>query len=263
MRNKSWAVLAGTALVALAIGGCGQNTPPAQAPPAQTPVTQAPPAQTPPPPPPAAPTKPPAKPAAAAKPAVPASPFDKALLSPVSLNAKAPETFDAKFVTTEGDFVVHVTRAWAPNGADRFYNLVKHHFFDGAAFFRVIPGFMAQFGLSAFPEVNRVWDNADIKDDPVKKSNIRSMVTFAATGAPNSRSTQLFINFGNNAGLDGQRFAPFGEVTSGMEAVDKIYSGYREQPDQGAITAHGKEYLESNFPKLTIIKSATLVAVAH
>jgi peptidyl-prolyl cis-trans isomerase A (cyclophilin A) len=202
------------------------------------------------------------KKAPATKPPAAAGPFDKALLTPSTLNAKAPETFDVKFATTAGDFVVHVTREWAPNGADRFYNLVKHHYFDGAAFFRVIQGFMAQFGLSAYPEVNAAMSNAPIKDDPVRKSNTRGMVTFAQTSQPNSRDTQLFINFANNNGLDGQRFAPIGEVTSGMESVDKIYNGYGESPDQGQITAHGKTYLEKQFPKLTIITSATLVSPA-
>lgn len=202
------------------------------------------------------------KTARAAKPAASTGPFDKALLTPSALNAKAPDTFDVKFTTDAGDFVVHATREWAPNGVDHFYNLVKHHYYDGAAFFRVLSGFMAQFGISAYPEVNAALANSNIKDDPVRKSNARGMVTFAQTSQPNSRSTQLFINFANNNGLDGQRFAPIGEVTSGMETVDKIYAGYGEAPDQGQITAHGKTYLESKFPKLTIIKSATVVAPA-
>lgn len=189
-----------------------------------------------------------------------AAPYDKALLTPSTLNAKAPETYDVKFVTTEGEFVVHVTRAWAPYGADRFYNLAKHHYFEGVAFFRVMSGFMAQFGLSPYPEINKAWMNANIHDDPVKHSNTRGTVTFAAQDSPNTRGTQLFINFVNNAGLDSQRFAPIGEVTSGMDVVDKIYSGYSERPDQGQITLQGKAYLERNFPKLSIIKSATVVA---
>jgi peptidyl-prolyl cis-trans isomerase A (cyclophilin A) len=195
-------------------------------------------------------------------PARTASSYDKALLTPSALNEKAPETFDVKFVTDAGDFVVHVTRAWAPIGADHFYNLAKHHYFDGVAFFRVISGFMAQFGLSPHPEVNAAQSSATIKDDPVRHSNTRGVVTFAQTSQPNSRGTQLFINFADNTGLDGQRFAPIGEVTSGMDVVDKIYNGYGESPDQGQISAHGKAYLEKQFPKLTIIKSATLVAPA-
>jgi peptidyl-prolyl cis-trans isomerase A (cyclophilin A) len=158
--------------------------------------------------------------------------------------------------------VIHVTRVWAPRGADRFYNLVKHHYFDGVAFFRVMHGFMAQFGFSPYPEINRVWENANIKDDPVKHSNTRGVVSYAALPTPNSRSTQLFISFANNSGLDSQGFAPIGEVTSGMEVVDKIYSGYGEQPDQDQIAKHGKQYLEANFPKLTIIKTARLMPAA-
>ncbi len=211
------------------------------------------------------PAAPPKKPAAAAK--APAAKgkgtsFDPALLQPALLKAKAPAEYDVKFVTTAGEFTVHVTRAWAPNGADRFYNLVRHRFFDGAAFFRVIPGFMAQFGLSAYPNVSAAWQNANIKDDPVVQSNHRGFVTFAQTSMPNSRSTQLFINFGNNERLDHDRFAPFGMVTDGMDAVDKLYGGYGESPDQGQIGNQGRAYLDHNFPKLDKIQSATLVATA-
>ena len=138
-----------------------------------------------------------------------------ALLNPASLHEQAPAEFTVKFVTTKGDFTVKVTRAWAPLGADRFYNLAKHHFFDNAAFFRVVPGFIVQFGLSADPKVARVWRAANFKDDKVTQSNKRGTITFATAG-PNTRTTQLFINFGNNAGLDGQGFSPFGEVTDGM-----------------------------------------------
>lgn len=187
--------------------------------------------------------------------------IDPALLHPDTLHAKAPDVYDVKFDTTRGDFVVQVTRAWAPIGADRFYNLVKHGYFTGAAFFRVVPGFIVQFGLSADPAVNRVWRSANIKDDPVTQSNKRGTLTFATAG-PNTRTTQLFINFADNAGLDRQGFAPFGLVTSGMDVVDKIYSGYGERPDQGAITTQGAAYLEKNFPKLDTIKSATIVPAA-
>lgn len=184
--------------------------------------------------------------------------IDPALLHPETLHAKAPEKFDVKFETTRGDFVVQVNRAWAPLGADRFYNLVKHGYFTGAAFFRVVPGFIVQFGLSPDPAVNRVWRTANIKDDPVTQSNTRGTITFATAG-PDTRTTQLFINYANNAGLDGQGFAPFGQVTSGMDVVDKIYSGYGERPDQGAITTQGMSYLQKNFPNLDTIKSATIV----
>jgi peptidyl-prolyl cis-trans isomerase A (cyclophilin A) len=183
---------------------------------------------------------------------------DPALLHPATLTAKAPETFDVKFTTTKGDFVVQVTRAWAPLGADRFYNLVKHGFFSDAAFFRVVPGFIIQFGLSADPAVNKVWRSANIKDDPSKQSNKPGYVTFATAG-PNTRTTQLFINFGNNTFLDSQGFTPFGQVTSGMDMVQKLYSGYGERPDQGSITTLGKPYLDKNFPDIDSIKSATIV----
>jgi peptidyl-prolyl cis-trans isomerase A (cyclophilin A) len=215
-------------------------------------------------------TAPAKKPAPAAK--VPATakaaPFDPALLKPAALIAKAPAEYDVAFVTSAGDFTVRVTRAWAPIGADRFYNLARHHFFDGAAFFRVLPSFMAQFGLSAYPEVSRAWENANIKDDRVVQSNHRGFVTFAKTGMPNSRSTQIFINTGNNERLDSDGFSPFGMVTDGMEAVDKLYNGYGEGapdghgPDQSKIGNLGRSYLEKNFAKLDTIKSATLVTAA-
>ena len=184
--------------------------------------------------------------------------IDPELLHPETLHAKAPEKFDVKFDTTRGDFVVQVDRAWAPLGADRFYNLVKHEYFTGAAFFRVVPGFIVQFGLSPDPAVNRAWRTANIKDDPVTQTNARGTLTFATAG-PNTRTTQLFINYKNNAFLDSQGFAPFGQVVSGMDVVDKIYSGYGERPDQGAITTQGMSYLEKNFPNLDTIKSATIV----
>ena len=184
---------------------------------------------------------------------------DPALLHPASLTEKAPATYDVKFTTSKGDFVVQVTRSWAPLGADRFYNLVKHGYFNGAAFFRVVPGFIVQFGLSADPAVNKVWRTANIKDDPVTQSNKPGTLTFATAG-PNTRTTQLFINFGNNAALDAQGFAPFGTVTSGMDVVRGIYSAYGEMPDQQAITLQGKAYLEKSFPNLDTIKSTTIVS---
>jgi peptidyl-prolyl cis-trans isomerase A (cyclophilin A) len=182
---------------------------------------------------------------------------DPALLHPSELKAKAPEVYDVRFSTTKGDFVVEVIRSWAPLGADRFYNLVKHGFYDDAAFFRIVPGFVVQFGLSADPTVNRAWHDANIKDDPVTQSNKVAYLTFATAG-PNTRTTQVFINLGDNSGLDRQGFAPFGRVTSGMDVVQNLYSGYGERPDQGAITNQGKVYVEKNFPKLDTIKSATI-----
>jgi len=186
------------------------------------------------------------------------------LLNPSYFKEQAPATFKAKFTTTKGDFVVEVTRAWAPLGADRFYNLVKNHFFDGAAFFRVLPGFVAQFGLSANPQVSRVWASAAIKDDPVTQSNRQGFLTFATAG-PNTRTTQLFINLADNQNLDGMGFAPFGKVTEGMEVVQQFYSGYGEGapggngPNQGRITNEGKAYLDKNFPLLDSIKTAVIV----
>jgi peptidyl-prolyl cis-trans isomerase A (cyclophilin A) len=191
--------------------------------------------------------------------------YESALLQPAALHAIAPNEYEVKFVTTAGDFTVKVTRAWAPNGADRFYNLVQHHFYDGASFFRVIKGFMAQFGLSPYPPVNVAWVNAHIKDDPVKQNNRRGYVTFAMSSQPNSRSTQVFINLVDNNSLDRSGFAPFGQVIEGMENVDKIYSGYGEGdpngngPRQDYVGGRGHTYLEKSFPKLDVIRSARLV----
>jgi peptidyl-prolyl cis-trans isomerase A (cyclophilin A) len=206
--------------------------------------------------------KAPAKKAATAKKApakAAAGATDPALLNPALAVAKAPESFKVHFTTSAGAITVEVTRAWSPLGADRFYNLVKHHFFDGAAFFRVVPGFVVQFGLSADPKITQAWDKAIIKDDPVTKSNHRGSLTFATAGA-NTRTTQLFINLGENARLDGMGFSPFGTVIEGMDVVDKIYSGDGEKPDQGQITAKGKAYLDANFPKLDKILSTSIDA---
>jgi peptidyl-prolyl cis-trans isomerase A (cyclophilin A) len=188
---------------------------------------------------------------------------DPALLKPASLTAKAPETYEVKFVTTKGDFVVTVTRAWAPLGADRFYNLAKHHFFDNASFFRVLSGFVVQFGISADPKVSKVWEDAKIKDDPVTQSNKTGYLTFATAG-PNTRTTQLFINLNDNKNLDSMGFAPFGQVTAGMDVVQKLYSGYGEGapngsgPSQDLIQSQGKAYLDAKFPNLDSIKTATV-----
>lgn len=192
---------------------------------------------------------------------------DDALLKPASLAEQAPEVYEVKFVTTKGDFVVKVTRAWAPRGADRFYNLVKHGFYNGAAFFRVLDGFMAQFGLHANPSVSQAWQAARIQDDPVKKSNRRGYLTYAMAG-PNTRTTQLFINFGDNSRLDADGFSPFGQVTDGMNVVERLYGGYGEGapsgrgPRQDLIQSQGSAYLQKEFPKLDTIKSATLVSTA-
>ncbi len=185
------------------------------------------------------------------------------LRTPAQLTERAPATFKATFDTSKGAFVVDVHRDWAPNGADRFYNLVKNGFYDDVRFFRVISGFMAQFGIHGTPTVQSAWRTAQIKDDPVKGSNKRGFVVFATAG-PNTRTTQLFINFGNNASLDSMGFAPFGEVVSGMDVVDKIYNGYGEGaprgkgPDQGRLQAEGNAYLNKEFPRLDYIKTATI-----
>jgi peptidyl-prolyl cis-trans isomerase A (cyclophilin A) len=186
------------------------------------------------------------------------------LSDPASLNEKAPAVYNAKFDTSKGTFVIEVHRDWAPNGADRFYNLVKNGFYNDVRFFRVLEGFMAQFGINGNPSLSAVWRDANIKDDPVKQSNTRGTVTFATAG-PNTRTTQVFINFGDNAGLDGQGFSPFGKVVSGMDVVDSLYGGYGEGaprgdgPDQGQVQAQGNAYLAESYPKLDYVKTATIV----
>lgn len=181
------------------------------------------------------------------------------LKNPASLNEKAPESYKVRLDTSAGPVVIQVTRAWAPLGADRFYNLTKNGFYDGARFFRVLSGFMAQVGMNGDPAIQKVWGRANFNDDPVKQSNKRGFVTFAKTGAPNSRSTQFYINYGDNSSLDAQGFAPFGQVISGMEAVDKLYSyGKSNVPDQSMITAEGNAYLQRDYPKLDFIKKATI-----
>ena len=205
-----------------------------------------------------------AKGATAARPA-----FNRALLNPALLKEKAPEEYDVKFTTTKGDFTIHVTRAWAPAGADRFYTLAKHHFYDNASFFRVLDGFVAQFGISAYPRVAAAWKNAAIKDDPVAQSNKNGYVTYAM-GGPNTRTTQVFINLGNNTQLDRMGFAPFGQVIGeGMLTVVKLHGGYGDGADmggngplQGEIEKQGKAYLDKSFPKLDSIKTAVIVSLA-
>jgi peptidyl-prolyl cis-trans isomerase A (cyclophilin A) len=186
------------------------------------------------------------------------------LADPAALTERAPATYKAKFETSKGSFVVAVTRAWAPKGADRFYNLVKNGFFDDARFFRVIEGFMVQFGINGDPAVQAHWRGAKIADDPVTQSNKRGTVTFATSG-PDSRTTQVFINFGDNARLDGMGFAPFGRVVSGMNVVDKLNPEYGEGapngrgPDQARMQMQGNAYLAKSFPRLDYVKKATIV----
>jgi peptidyl-prolyl cis-trans isomerase A (cyclophilin A) len=180
------------------------------------------------------------------------------LQNPAQLSEKAPATYKAKFDTSKGAFVVEVHKEWAPLGADRFFNLVKNGFYDDGRLFRVIPGFMVQFGINGNAAVQSKWLNANLKDDPVKQSNKRGFVTFATAG-PNTRTTQVFVNYANNARLDRDGFAPFGEVVSGMDVLDNLYSGYGEKPNAGnAYLMKGNAYVSSNFPKLDFIKKATI-----
>jgi len=180
------------------------------------------------------------------------------LKNPASLKETAPATYKANFDTSAGAIVIEVHRDWAPLGADRFYNLVKNGFFDNARFFRVVPNFMVQFGMNGDPAVTAAWQGATLKDEPTKETNKKGYVTFAKTGAPNSRGTQVFINFKDNGFLDSQGFAPFGQVVSGMDVAEKITSQYGESPNQGRITAEGNAYLTKEFPKLDYIKKASI-----
>jgi cyclophilin family peptidyl-prolyl cis-trans isomerase len=179
------------------------------------------------------------------------------LKDPSALKEQAPATYKASFDTSAGKFVVDVHRDWAPKGADRFYNLVKNGFFDECRFFRVVPNFMVQFGINGEPDVQKNWANANITDDPVKQSNKKGYVTFATRGK-DTRTSQVFINFKDNSFLDAQGFAPFGEVTSGMDVVEKINAEYGEKPNQGSIQSNGNTYLKASFPKLDYIKKATI-----
>jgi peptidyl-prolyl cis-trans isomerase A (cyclophilin A) len=186
-----------------------------------------------------------------------------ALLDPSLATEKAPDLYRVKMETTAGDFIIEVHREWAPRGADRFFNLVKIGYFDNVAFFRVLAGFMAQAGMHGDPAVSNAWLNARIKDDPVKQSNYPGMVTFAM-GGPNTRSAQIFINYGANSYLDDSGFAPFGKVVDGFESVKGLYSGYGEGepngkgPGQGKLYRRGNEYLKGEFPELDYIVRATI-----
>jgi peptidyl-prolyl cis-trans isomerase A (cyclophilin A) len=193
---------------------------------------------------------------AAPKKAAPAGAPD--LLKPATLKAKAPDVYKVKFTTTKGDVIIQVNRVWAPIGSDRFYNLVRGGFYKDAAFFRIVPRFVAQFGIPARPDVAAVWDHAYLVDDRVTQSNKRGTLTFATAG-PNTRTTQIFINYSDNTSLDGQGFAPFGTVIEGMDIVDKFFAGYGEAPDQGRITAQGKAYLDRSFPNLDRIVNAVVM----
>jgi peptidyl-prolyl cis-trans isomerase A (cyclophilin A) len=192
------------------------------------------------------------------------STYDRALLHPALLKDKAPDTYVVKFVTTRGDFTVTVNRASAPLGADRFYNLVKHHFYDNAVIFRAVPNFVTQFGISSYPPVSAAWKKTEIKDDPVAGTNKKGSIVFATAG-PNTRTTQVFINLKDNAFLDKTGFAPFGTVDAdGMKVVEMFYDQYGDNAgiDQDQIEKTGKPYLDKSFPKLDVIKSATIISPA-
>ena len=190
---------------------------------------------------------------------------DNPLLNPASLTETAPDSYQVNFDTSKGSFVVQVTRGWAPHGADRFYNLVKGGYYDGCRFFRVIPNFMAQFGLNGDPEISKAWRTEQIPADPVEASNRRGFITFAMGGSPDTRTTQVFINFSNNRTLDASGFAPFGEVVSGMDVVDDLYDGYGDGPprgrgpDQVRFNLEGNAYLDEEFPRLDYINRATII----
>jgi peptidyl-prolyl cis-trans isomerase A (cyclophilin A) len=250
------------ALLLLAPLGCGEEPAPPKRkvapeakPVAKTPDPAVKPVPPPPPPPPAE-TKP-----------AESKPIPKVLLDPSLPEwvGAAPAVFKAKFSTTKGDFVIEVTREWSPRGADRFYGLVKNGYYDGVAFFRVVGGFMAQFGIHGSPEVSAVWRNQKIQDDPVVQSNKRGLVSYAK-GGPNTRTTQIFINYADkNERLDGMGFSPFGKVLEGMDIVDALYSGYGDGPpggrgpNQGRLQAEGNESLKAEFKEMDYVKTARIV----
>ena len=190
--------------------------------------------------------------------------YNPMLLTPDALTETAPDIFQARFETSKGDFVIEVHRDWSPKGADRFYNLVANGYYDNVRFFRVMSGFMVQFGIHGDSEVSAVWRDQRINDDPVVQSNTRGFVTYAMGGA-NTRTTQIFINFGDNSRLDAMGFSPFGQVVEGMEVVDQIYSGYGDTqprgrgPDPVSIQVRGNNYLDEDFPNLDFVRQATIV----
>src|SRR5215475_1678718 len=249
-----WSVLVAAAVV---LAGCKSKEPVSEPKPTETAKVETPaPAPTP------APTETkPAEPTAtpSEKPAPAAKPGN--LLKPETLKEKAPDEYEVKFKTTRGDFTVQVTRAWSPIGADRFYNLVKGHFYDNTAFFRVVPGFVVQFGIAEKPAVSAAWKHTDIADDPVTQTNKRGYLSFATAG-PNTRTTQIFINLKDNGRLDGMGFSPFALVEgNGMNVVDMLYDQYGDNagPDQDKIEKQGTPYLKKGWPKLDYIVSASLV----
>jgi peptidyl-prolyl cis-trans isomerase A (cyclophilin A) len=223
--NRTFALVA--ACAALVLSGCSSSQPSKEA--AEERKTSEPA------PPPAAPAKAPEAPAPGA----------------------APDTYKVKFTTSKGPFIVEVHKAWAPKGAQRFYELIKAGYYNNNRFFRVVPNFIVQFGMAADPAMTRKWDK-QFPDDPVSQTNRVGSLTFATAG-PNTRTTQLFINLKSNQMLDSQGFAPFGMVVEGMSVVESLYKGYGEAPDQGQIRASGNAYLTANFPKLDYIKTAEIM----
>ncbi len=187
------------------------------------------------------------------------------LKDPTQLTETAPDVFRARFTTNIGAFVIEAHRDWAPLAADRFYNLVKNGFYDGTRFFRVLDGFMAQFGLNGDPEIQAAWQTASLADEPVKQSNRRGYVTFTRESGAHSRYTMVFINDKDNSYLDADGFAPFGQVVAGMDAVDKLYSGYGRTnvPDQRRIVREGNAYLQQEYPKLDFVRTATIERVPN
>jgi peptidyl-prolyl cis-trans isomerase A (cyclophilin A) len=265
MRLKIKSAAALLVAAGVVLGGCKKQEEFAKTAPPEQPKTEAP-AQ----PVPAAPAETPPTAAAksGAKPAEDAHNYVKELTSPSKLTDKAPDTYKVKFDTTRGIFTLTVTRAWAPLEADRFYNLVKHHFYDNAAFFRVVPNFVVQFGINPNPAVTAAWAHVKMKDDAVVETNKRGTITFAQTSEANSRGTQVFINLKDNGRLDhsGQGFAPFGLVDgNGMNVVEMMYEGYGDSagPDQDQLEKQGDPYLKKGWPKLDYIRSATLIGAAH
>ncbi|HDL19571.1 MAG TPA: peptidylprolyl isomerase [Bacteroidetes bacterium] len=185
--------------------------------------------------------------------------------SEAELSKIAPEIFQVEFKTGKGSFIIEAHRSWSPHGVDRFYNLVRSGYFKDVRFFRVMENFMAQFGAHGDPQVAQAWGAFNIPDEPAKQSNLRGFVTFAKSNRPNSRTTQLFINYRDNSFLDTQGFAPIGKVVQGMEVVDNLYSGYGEGaprgngPNQGRISAEGNAYLEAEFPQLDYIIDTKII----
>jgi len=194
------------------------------------------------------------------------------LKDPSQAKFTSPPKFQAKFETTKGDFVIEVNREWAPNGADRFYSMIKVGYFHNTAIFRAIDNFMFQFGIHGVPEVAKAWREAPIKDDkPAGKSNVPGTISFAQTGAPNSRSSQMFVNLGNNGALDrgrngGAGFYPFGKVVKGNEVIKKINVEYGENPRredvQGDFVKKGNAYIQNRFPNIDYIKRVTIIPAA-